>query len=393
LWRRWSFLVGGVIANNWKALIVPAAVVILTVAGLLGHSLVARDQGAFGTRPESEIYSLQQAAEMVGKLRQDRIPFVTDKLVVNKVTVSVDELVNRYAFVFDPHRLWIAGHESTYQFSLIVTGFFMVSTLIGLILHWKMNRRHPFFPVFWLLLLVSPVASVLSGYQAIFRSALTYTLILLGAGWGFGSYFTSLKDRNRQVLVILLVGGLLVVEAAWFGLQYFSRYPLLTAENHYLHERVVARYARDLDQPVTIYSGDNLYSLARAVVYYQGLMGELTQVERGQFASPDKKSFTIGNISLTSKCPESLDPDMIQVIGFGRWRDCELDQTDWTTDEEGLLTQLASPLDNGTYYILVDDQYCQGEESRRHVRLTSLNELNLEKLDRQQFCQTWVIKR
>lgn len=383
-----------IVNKDWRKF----AYILLIVSILSGfylHTLIGNSKGLYGKRGTNDTFSLQMAREMADLERRDRIPFAFDRIMANKATTTLSELSKRYLFVFDPYRLWVEGVEGGYQFSLIISGYFGIVVLVGIVSHFVINRNRRGFLLLTILILVSPVASVVgSGHQALLRSALTYSLMLLAASWGIVSLYKHCeKQYNVQFFsnIFLLI---MLLESLWFGMNYFSRYPLLAANNHYLDQRLVARYLKSLDTAATVVVERDPYSLARGYVFYNNLMSELPMNERGQFNNPINPSFKIGKITFTTDCPKTALGNNIWVIDGGKWKGCNVDDLLAKNKEKSRQrVGIPSPLDNGIYYTIWNDPICIGKmELQSYIKLTTLSDFSVENMSDQDFCSKWIRK-
>lgn len=349
---------------------------------LVSHSLWINHLGLFGYRNASNLYLWGNTAGAIQESNIDRISFIPRPLLANKYTEALTELVKRYWFVFDPNRLLFSGYEGTHQFSLIISGYISLLELIGIGLFWRFHQKNTYSNLIILLILISPIATLIAGYQAILRSGLTYALLIIISGWGIGIAVKKYNILNIAALFMLI--GISIS----FGMQYFSRYPLASAENHMLNDRILARYLSSLDDPITVVVEKDTYITARNIAYYNQIIPNLTANERDQFNFPFPATMNIKNVTITTECPDDLSDNLL-VVHPNKWQSCGLAEQYNAMGETPQLTVLPSPLDNGSYYYIWHNVVC-GDKGRQFIHLKSLSELNIEKLTDTQFCETWI---
>jgi 4-amino-4-deoxy-L-arabinose transferase-like glycosyltransferase len=394
--------------------IVAMGLLVVVSFGLLAMAVVNQKSGEFGNRASELWLEPAKLSQMVDQARQQSLTLLASKVVFNKLTFGIDAAIRHYFAVFDPYRLLVSGYEGGFQFSLVVHGFFYLSYVVliplGVYGTWQKNKQRAL--LLLLLLVVSPVASTVTvSYQAIFRSAFTYLLLTLYAGIGVWTLVAYLK---RQQLVVASVGlvlvALLVVgEPVWFGAQYFSRYPILSADNHYFFERVMAEYLARTQQPTVVVVEGDAFSKARAIVAYQQLMPTLSDSQKQQFSKPSLSTFDLGKFQVTTDCPP-LDAGLYKqyLVEENKLESCRYKQYLATESSQLLVTRppqpatgptanlgytiksLASPIDSRSYFMVLGDTLCSEYELPKYILPRKLSDFNVSSLDTQHFCQTWL---
>lgn len=386
--------------KSWKWLV--TAVLVLLIATHFIQTVWLNQSGAFGQRGSELISNNAYLEQLVNDQRQLAIQLPLTQLFVNKGTLLGGELIKRYASVFDLRRLFVTGYESGFQFSLIVHGFFYLSSLalipLGVVWLWRYHRRWGLALIAFLI--VSPVTSVITiGYQSIFRSALTYILLLMFAGFGATSVWDFLEQKKIAWLKLALP-LLLMAESIWFGYAYFSRYPILTADNHYFSDRLVTGYLNRLEQPAFLITEMNPYTKARSYLTYTGEMANLTEAERSQFNDPDTPTLTLDQLTITTTCPDlHQHPDATWVIDQGKYESCGY-QAYIATASATLMTSttwlpekaLGSPIDSHSYFIVLNDPVCPDDNLRDYIYANEFASFDTVGLTTPDFCQTWMMK-
>ena len=356
--------------------------------------------GWFGSR-DSELLSLGYASQLVNAYRQASLNFPLDHFLINKFTVLIKETSQRYLSVFDIYRLVGSGYESGFQFSLIVHGFFYLSSLFFIIpgFAWWYEKFPRMAKYLSLMLFFSPAASVLTiGYQSIFRSALTYLLLLIFVGGGIVWCTEWLKRKKKSLIFPLFIWILLLTEVLFFGISYFTRYPIVSADNHLFTEKLLSSYVGRVAQPVRIVVDDYAYSKARSIIFYNDWLDNLSTNERMQFAQPQANTYIFSNVHISTDCPDlaSMATD-VQVVTPGKFQACHYfeflsTQSAFLKNDQDqiVISAISSPIDSGAYFYLIYDDVCQGENLPHFIHNADLQKFDLQKLSNEQFCQSWV---
>lgn len=369
---------------------------------LLFHTINLQQAGQFGLR-DAEIFSLDSLSQLVDKQRKLSFSNQIEEIFINKAVVLLKELLSRYLFVFDPYRLTISGYESGFQFSLVVHGFFYLSSiplfLIGL--KWWLKNYQRIFYFLLLFILVSPITSAITiGYQAIFRSALTYLLLLVFIAGGVAASFEYLAKFKKKTLLSFALLLFFFLESSNFTYNYLSRYGIVSADNHYFFEELLAAYVKRLDQSVLILADKGkAYSLARSIVAYNQLMPELTAQQREQFADSTSVDYHLPNVVISETCPNLVEEtDTIQVVDLGMFKRCQYEEfmataaAEFKENVDEKFLSISSPIDSGAYYFLLNDPLCNQEELKHFVFTDQLADFSPGQMIDEDFCQTWIKK-
>jgi len=356
--------------------------------------------GQFGLR-DSELINSSYISQLVDQQRKSSVANWANQLFINKPTILVRELLARYLFVFDPYRLVVTGYESGFQFSLIVHGFFYLSSipllLFGIKWWFKNYKRPAYFLLIFLL--ISPIASTITiGYQSIFRSALTYLILLIfiaGGIFAVFQYLTKLPKAKQLLSVFILF---LLLEVANFTFVYLSRYGFVSADNHYFYEKLLASYVNRIDQPVLILTGKGkAYSLARSIVAYNQLMPQLSETEKKQFRQTSGVDYHLQELVISESCPNPLEVlDNIQVVDLDMFERCQYADfiatasAQFKYDVDDKFLSISSPIDSGAYYFLLNDPLCDKEQLAFFVYTNQLADFSPDRMTDDNFCQTWI---
>lgn len=384
--------------RKWKTINV--IIIIVTLGILLTYSLHLNKIGAMGTRQTELILGSDHLSSVVNVERRQSLFMPGSKFLLNKGTILITEFINHYAAVFDIYRIFISGYEGGFQFSLAVHGYFYLSSIPFLIMGaawwWKKYRAATTFLL--LTLVVSPMASAITiGYQSIFRSALTYTIIIILIAGGTYNLVQWLSKKPYAQIGMLILGLWLSSESIWFAHRYFTRFPLVSADNHYFYEEVLAGYVKRAARPLLVITSDSAYSRARAIVAYTGIMGNLKPEMRAQFALPNQSTFNLGDITVSGNCPNfEQTKNSVQVVEAAKFAECGYPQYLATTSAQLVapnhklqLKGLGSPIDSRTYYYLINDQVCDVNQLKGYIHTDQLRDYNPVQLSDEQFCSAW----
>lgn len=373
--------------------LIAVSLLVVLMSLLLGRSISLNQQGIFGQRQNETIFNLDHLSDEVNHQRQISLSSPVVSIFINKGTTVVDLLVRHYVAVFDVNRLFVTGYEGGFQFSLIVHGFFYISSLFLLCLgvYYLIAKISVKTAIFLALIVISPVASAISlSYQSIFRSSLTYSLLLIVIAVG-ADYLASRKFKYQSVVLPLIL-IIIFLEGLFFGFRYFHQYPILSADNHYFHEKLLAGYLSHLDQPVTIVSDSNVYSKARSYIFYNRAVEDLTLEERQQFADTDLETYHIGTVTFTSLCPEKIDQssESAQIVEPGKYEVCEYELNSKVETMNFGKKSLSSPIDSRAYFFLINDSVCQDSNLPKSISIKQWSDFDVMSLSADELCQTWV---
>lgn len=384
--------------RTWKVMLI--ASILVTIGILMARSWHQQSLDLFGNR-DSELLTLNYASKLVNEQRLTSLPIPFHSLFVNKYVGLVFEIIKHYAGVFDVSRVGLGGYEGGFQFSLIVHGFFYVTTMIYIPLGgwWLMKHYRQLGSFLLLMLFVSPFTSAITiSYQSIFRSALTYLLLLIFSGAGAIAAFEIVKAKRWGWLAVSVVGLLMIAEATLFAGLYFSRYPIVAADNHYFAEELVAGYAAHTSGPITVVTDTDPYNKARSLIAYLGLLPRMTDQERLQFATVGKDTFRFDRFVVTTICPDdTVKSSQVNVVESGKFKDCSYipflasSSTQLATPSSSLTAiSLSSPIDSRSYYYLLNDHVCDDLQVAAYTRPVTLDSFSPVELTDEELCRIWV---
>lgn len=382
-----------------KLIIIPLFLIVVLLTGF--WTVWQKEQGLVAERDfvfSSEFLS-QKVDEKRGVALVFSNRFEIESVVHNKITVFIDEFVRQYLSVFDFYRLFISGYEGGFQFSLIVHGFFMLSSipLIPMGMWWMHKNIKKQTKLFLLLVfIVAPFASALTiSVQSIFRSGLTY--VMLASIAGIGAYqllilIKKIKQRQLSQVLTTLICLVLIFEGLRFGYLYFSQYPIRAVDNYDFKYRLLSEHLQRLSQSEEVIVRDSQpWLAARAHVGYANLSGKLNDKERANFIQVDTKKIVIGNIQFQKECP-NFEEEKVFITDLHSTSDCNIRDFVATVSANQVLytPAISSPLDSGTYYWLINDKLCKDFQLGRFISPKKLSSFRINRMRDQEFCETWV---
>jgi len=432
------FLGIGIVVSIFSTFALKKKAILVMTLGVLGLVASAwmvylQSNGHLGSRSSELVFTDEDIPMQVNELRRltlqiDGTPMRLPSLVHNKFTIIVQNTIDQYFTVFDVYRLFISGYEGGFQFSLIVHGYFMLSGLllipVGVMYLWQYQRKEQPHVIALLtaIFVFSPVASaVTSSTQSIFRSASTYALLAALSGIG-AWYLLDVLRKSKYGLSVLKLSGAIVIcfffvfESMQFGYAYLTQYPLRAVDNHDFQYRLLSEYlqkseaeaAKDdsVSGKAKIIVRDQPWSVARAHLGYSGLMSDLTEEERTQFADPQTGTVRFKGTTFTTGCPDFASSELL-IVHAASLEECPFDEyvatqsaelvergAAYLNDDETELTVplygLSSPLDSRTYYWVLKDSLCNEYEAPHFIHVQNLREFQLDELSPQEFCETWL---
>jgi hypothetical protein len=361
-----------------------------------------------GNRETNDLIISSKNREMIFKeYRAENLHFPLQKIFINQHTALLNEITKRYIFTWDIFRLF-SGQESGYQFSLSVHSFFYLSSFLfsvfGFIFLFKLSKKQKLF--FLIILFVSPITNALSGWQSIFRSAFFYLTLVFIFALGF-HFLLSLINANQKFMKNSLIFATLIfifIESINFGYHYFVRYPIITADNHYFSQRLLAGYLGHKPNEKTYVIVEDLpCSYARSYIFYQQIMPKLTSAEKQQFSNPQSNIFEVNNVIFTNSCPKLTDKKNVIISGV-KFENCQynlkVSQNQLATpnqtneikinDHPSLMNTISSPRDSGAYFYLLKGDLCQEITTNNFIHQIDINNYQPENLSLNDFCQNWV---
>lgn len=325
----------------------------------------------------------------------------------NKALLVARFMLTRLSRAFDPSLLFLLIEPSVSGFSVWTHGIFYwvegIWMALGVIaLARKKKWRWPVVVMLVAVVGLCFPTLINSGSEwHLLRTSLSYTVLLLLAGWGLA--FT-LQQRWWKWPLLGLYAALIVN----FTYTYFWLYPVISLDWGNFEERIVSNYARlvaeqNPDARIKVYvSQPNYYfwtHLVFADVITKNSVDEIAnQMRTG--AQGSANTFTIDNVTFTDVC--TSDPDVDVVIAEKEFVACLLPEQKvfdvLSVDEQAKYEHLRQPslrvaaaLDSGVESSIYQDQLCGDQQLKSYISVKNWRDLRLEDLSREEFCQTWLV--
>lgn len=387
--------------------------VILALLMTLYYGLVLLPkQAGVSERLNKTIFSdTEKIAQLVDLERRQTFVSPLLTLYTNKASVTLNFMLDRLANAFDLNLLFLQVEPAVSGFSVWVHGLFYwiegILMIVGIV--WLFSQ--PKLRINGVLLLIGVVGLCLptlinSGSEwHLLRTMLSYTLLVVFAGIGLAWV---LKHR----LVLLIVLPLYAIAIGNFTYIYFYRYPVISLDWGNYHERLVARYVSLLtehrpDVKISVHVGQPDYYYWSYLLYSNRLTAE-TKDQIAQDAllneSVTVQTFKIDNVIFTSGC--EVEPNIDVMIAETSFEYCKSElanfdhamtgraSTDITPTEperpSRSFNSIVAIMDSGQKLYILDDQLCQGKKLKSYVFPTTYADIDVEKLDADQFCLNWI---
>ncbi len=178
-------------------------------------------------------------------------PSILNKPFINKLTVSFRNFSADYLSAFDPEMIFVTGDPNRQlglwnRGELVYLDFIFI--LIGIF--WAI-RKYPRQTIFiFLMLVISPLSTGLSGRVYVTRSFLQWPFLILLSGLGL--YHLMVNINRKLIILPLVVFYIFMITNSLH--QYFFRYPIYANEIWFGSERKLATYLGKSDSPLTIYA-------------------------------------------------------------------------------------------------------------------------------------------
>lgn len=324
------------------------------------------------------------------------------KVFSNKVTVVASYMIVMIFSVFDPRHLFLYLSATVNGFAVWQHGlFYVIDGVLLLVGVYALFRRRS-----WRLTsvglvglifvsMVPALINTMSDWPEL-RAILTYTLLSVVIGAGL-----YLLTQNRILRWIVL--GIYAVSISFFSFQYFTRYPIYSADfGHYtdrlLSSYVVHAHQAHPDQPIIVYvhdGGDIKYLFQNYLLYSR----EFTSAQAPQISADIQKNiWRVGNVEFKSGCIRKADVGAQTLIRERDGAICEDGEVEPKTKEvqpkvslPQTFLSLAAISDSNELFRIHNDKLCQGVQTPGFLHPRALRQFALEKLSDTEFCQTWVI--
>jgi hypothetical protein len=315
----------------------------------------------------------------------------------NKIQALGQYFVKKYISNFEPFTLFVSGEPNLSPFSVWSKGFFHLIDLpllmLGLYLMAARKKQRPVLYVWGVLFLIMPLPRLLTTVNdwMIFRGSIGYMLLLLPIAHGLHYFLT-----HAKVWLVWLVASLYILFIALFVYDYFYRYPIYSTNGFYFEQRVMASYLarQPAETSATVYTQFPEFLYYSYLYYNQLVTAENLPIIRENLRN---NQYALENILFTEGCV----PALTEITGIAiveRTRPhClpadlpESEQNDFDLKLSPInALSISSPLDSGEIFWIFNNRLCDNGKLTTFVDINRLEELAVEKLADQQFCELWI---
>lgn len=341
--------------------------------------------------------SSEQISNVVNNDRRLSISNNFSNLFINKYVQLGKEILGRLMFVFGLRELFFEINASSTSFSVWNHGiFYLIDALlllIGIFILFQKKKYKIIIFLGSLLLIASIPVLITNSLWLFFRSSfiIPFLIIVMSIGWH------EILKRNQKIFVFSAV--LYFIFVANFAFNYFFRYPLFAAEGIFFSPRILASYLQRIstDKPIVVFENEPEF-LFTSYIFYNNLLNKkfISNIQQ----SYKEEKYTINNVTIQKCIPENLVMDEQTTYIFDVDVDyCQTNNINGSTSLDFQSFPQLSSLqikqikDSGDNYIIYHDQICSsvnGLQSFLHPQ--SFVDLNINLLDDQTFCRTWITK-
>lgn len=319
-------------------------------------------------------------------------------LTINKGTEIVNFMVYRFFGAFELKRLFFQMDPSRDGYAAWRHGMFYLLDLplllfgIGYYLSEKRTRLSALIFLGLLPVVCLPAYINTMSEWYIFRCFFGYTLLTIPIGWG-------LRALPRTQIWQLGVSGLYLAAIVWFGMHYFYRYPVYSADFGRLFERITATYIGRITEAhpeteVVVYLEDDTetrYFFAAYLLYRQ-LFSAKTAPEIAN--AVQNKQWQLGQVQFISQtgkpCYPEPKPNQVVIAKSGLAICPKLKNL--ATPTEGKTLSLPAILDSGDILRITNDPLCQSFDLKTFIHPSQLAQFSIEQLSNPDLCQDWFTK-
>lgn len=382
--------------------LIKASIIGLFIIGLVIRTLVYSSY--YGSRSGELIIADQTkfSIEVNNERRKSIAPEYLKSLFVNKPIVFARVIRDKYINAISPDMLFLHG-ESNGVFSVSLAGYLYLFTLpillIGLVSLFRFSN--PTSSLILALLSVSPLATIVHiNNSYAFRSAIYFVLLNIVLGYGLIYLFELIKQHvpklwqaSQIIITILFMFGL----ASFCYILYFVT-PVNNANDYFFSDRLIANYVRlNNDHKVLVIAPQPRY------IYSAILLAQATKSNpdilsfNNRYSPSELDIYEYKNIYVTRSCPNLVDTTLFETIIInknliaGIDTACPIFQSLVKRSKDIHPLSLVAPRDSGEEHRIIGDSLCQGLELGKYVHPKSMNDFNLEKMSKEEFCTKWIV--
>lgn len=363
------------------------------------YGLFLFPQENLNNRIKFNIFSNEAISAQVNNDRRISLDSPLNSFFINKPLKLTEFIATRLARSFNPEMLFLKG-EPVSNFAVTTHGIFYLFDLVLIFggFCFLLTRQKKWLTTFTLLVMIVMMAlpSVVNTMSEWYltRMQLSYLLLLFFISWG--GYKISQLRKIKWFFMIIYLGGV-----AFFGYQYFFRYPITSADRANISERVIAKYIslvqnKDPQQPITIHTIAPEFLFSNYLLYTNKLNKNTADEIASQLNLNKNKAtlrFSLDKVVFTNNCQQE-DADSIEIYDslYSVCNQQEIREFFLKRPQESQKKNLSIPLviDSGERYRIIQDKLCNKYNLNSYIRITSLKQFQIDNMLAQEFCTTWL---
>ena len=322
----------------------------------------------------------KEIIDQVNSIRHLSIASPLNSLVINKYTIYIKTIVNSFFLVFSSDFLVSYG-DSFFRLFNHGTMYFVdiIFLIFSIAFFAKKNHRLGLYMIGFIVIATFPqIFHDKAGNNTNYAHAsLVFPFLVLLAGIGI-SYFSSLLSKKFLPIVIGVVGLAYILSVAFFAQAYFYQYALQGRDGFAVRELATyINFATAKGEKVEVLSPVGATTFKKYLFYANALNpASISSVKRAFISS----RYSLGNVSFGSCSQHPTFPKNTIVI-----EDEICGNSDFMAHPS-----IALIVDGGIAYKLYNDNVCQGYSLKHYPSDLTLSDLEVEKLQKQKFCETFI---
>lgn len=336
---------------------------------------------------EVTFFSSEPITQQVNFERRIAIQGQLTTIFSNKIVGGGKYLISKYIGAFSPQFLFV-DTERTLRFHLYNHGYFYYIDLLFLLIGfcYLFAKKRKLWILITSVILIAPLPSIVSseGISYAMRSSLyiPFFYILIGTGIWFS--LTAISNKVYAISTGILIVGAYLVLITNFMYTYFFIQPIYGSEAQTFSARLTSNYitrANLENKPVTV-----VLSSPRVIfkdfVYYSNIYTKKSSPQiTHAFAN---HIYTLGHISfITCNQVQTLEKNTIYIFDPGE--KCQ------KFDNIKNTLSIVQLFDSGTVYKIYQDSLCNNYQLKRYISKVTLNDLAIEKLTKENFCEKFIV--
>lgn len=382
----------------YQLAVLSAAIILTMFYGLV----MLPAQTEVSERLNSTIFSdTTQLANNVNHQRLLTISNPLSRAFNNKFVEAFNHILSRMISAFNPFMLFMIVEPSVSGFSVWIHGIFywVEGILIGLgsflLLKRPSTRIFGSILILGVFILCIPTWITTNSEWHLLRTMLSYVTLLIIAAWGFNW----VMHHQRLKWIFLTVYSISILQFTYI---YFFRFPIISLDWGNFSERQTAHYLTLFNRsypntPIAVHVTQSDYYFWAYLLYSGELnrhnLEEISATVHNSIANNDR-IYKYKNIIFTPNCynPQSTEPQLVEnsVLPCPEYTSHDSENTFIEKNPQKILSSFVQVKDSGLKLKIYHDLLCQNHQLNSFVHLTNYSQLEIERMDQAEFCQTWV---